>query len=66
MHFTGQYWGWCKYRYREIYKEWFNKAKKAAYECLDICPVDVIQQFFNHSWQFIDAYQQGLTGKAAE
>jgi len=24
------------------------------------------RQFFNHSWRFMDAYRQGLTGKAAE
>ena len=34
--------------------------------CLDGCPVNVIRQFFNCSWRFIDAYCQGLTGKAAE
>jgi hypothetical protein len=28
--------------------------------------VDVIHHFFNHSWRFIDAYQQGLTGRMAE
>jgi len=44
----------------------FDGAKKAAHECLDLCPVDVIQQFFNRSWRFMDAYRHGLTGKAAE
>jgi len=36
-------------------------------QCLDACPlaVDVIQHFVNCSWQFMDAYQKGLTGKAA-
>ena len=66
MYFTEQYWGWCKHQYREIYKEQFNKAKKAAHECLDACPIIVIQQFFNHSWQFMDAYRRGLTEKGAE
>jgi hypothetical protein len=28
--------------------------------------VEVIQRFFNHFWQFMDAYQHGLTGKAAD
>jgi hypothetical protein len=28
--------------------------------------VDVVRQFFNQSWQFMDAYWQGLTGKVAE
>ena len=50
----------------EIYKKTFKKAKTAMHECLNACPVDVIKQFFNHSWWFIDAYQKGLTGKAAE
>ena len=31
-----------------------------------MCPVDVIQHFFNRSWHFMDAYQRGLTGKAAK
>jgi hypothetical protein len=34
-------------------------------EKLNACPVDVIQRFINHSWQFISAYHMGLTGKAA-
>lgn len=34
--------------------------------CLDACPVDVIQRFFNCSWRFMDVYWQGLTGRAAE
>ena len=66
MYFTGQYWGWYKHQYREIYKERFNEAKKAAYECFDACPVDVIWQFFNRSWQFMDAYQWHLTEKVAK
>jgi hypothetical protein len=40
-------------------------AKKAVYECLDACPVDVIRRFFNRTWRFMDAYRRGLTGKAA-
>jgi len=63
---TEQYWGWCKHQYREIYKERLDQAKKAVHECLDACPADVIQWFFNRSWQFMDAYRMGLTGKAAE
>ena len=61
-----QYWGWCKYWYRQIYKSKFEVAKRTARECLDACPVDVIRRFFNHSWRFMSAYRQGLTGKAAE
>jgi len=30
-----------------------------------MCPVEVIQHSFNHSWWFMDAYWQGLIGKAA-
>ena len=37
-----QYWGWCKYRYREIPKKTFAEAKEAALDCLNACPVDVI------------------------
>ncbi len=62
----GQYWGWCKRRYREVYKERFEEAKRAARECLDACPEEVICRFFNRSWRFMDAYRRGLTGKAAE
>jgi hypothetical protein len=40
-------------------------AKKAAYQCLDACPVEVIRRFFNRTWRFMDAYRRGLTGKAA-
>jgi hypothetical protein len=35
-------------------------------ESLDACPIDVVWRFFNQSWQFMDAYQQGLTGKVAK
>uniref|UniRef100_A0A0W0GC52 DDE-1 domain-containing protein n=1 Tax=Moniliophthora roreri TaxID=221103 RepID=A0A0W0GC52_MONRR len=57
--------GWVKYRYREIPKKNFQEAKDAMLECLDSCPTDVIQRFINQSWRFMDAYQKGLTGKAA-
>jgi hypothetical protein len=60
-----QYWGWCKYRYREMPKKTFDDAKRAAYECLDACPINVIRRFVNRSWRFMDAYRKGLTGKAA-
>jgi len=43
-----------------------NEKKKTACECLNKCPKDVIQWFFNHSWCFMDAYQQGLTEQVAE
>ena len=61
-----QYWGWCKQQYRQIYKDKFDDAKRLTRECLDACPVNVIQRFFNRSWRFMSAYHQGLTGKAAE
>ena len=44
----------------------FEDAKKTAVKYLNACPVEVIQRFFNRSWRFMDAYRQGLTGKAAE
>jgi len=61
-----QYWEWCKHWYRQVYKKTFADAKSTACKCLDGCPVDVIRRFFNRSWQFMLAYCQGLTGKAAE
>jgi hypothetical protein len=60
-----QYWGWCKDRYCEIPKKTFDEAKAAALECLNACPTEVIRRFVNCSWQFMDAYRKGLTGKAA-
>jgi hypothetical protein len=60
-----QYWGWCKYRYREFSKATFNDAKKIALEILDACPNEVIRRFINRSWRFMSAYRKGLTGKAA-
>jgi hypothetical protein len=49
-----------------VYKEKFEHARATARSCLDACPIEVIWQFFNHSWQFMDAYRKGLTGKAAD
>ncbi|KDQ33601.1 hypothetical protein PLEOSDRAFT_164326 [Pleurotus ostreatus PC15] len=34
------YWGWCKYRYRQIPKRTFEDAKQAALQCLNSCPTD--------------------------
>ncbi|KXN91836.1 hypothetical protein AN958_11655 [Leucoagaricus sp. SymC.cos] len=61
-----EYWGWCKYRYRQAPKNTFEDAKKAAYQAFDACPTDVIHCFINRSFRFMSAYHQGLTGKAAE
>jgi hypothetical protein len=63
--FTCQYWGWCKYRYREVPKKTFAEAKALVLEYLNACPVEVIRRFVNRSWRFMSAYQLGLTGKAA-
>ena len=63
---SAHYWGWCKHQYREHYKDTFVDAKNITHECLDMCPVEVIRCFFNCSWHFMAAYQQGLTSKAAE
>ena len=60
-----QYWGWCKYRYREHSKNNFAEAKTHAKEVLDACPTEIIWKFINWSWRFIDAYRKGLTGEAA-
>ena len=42
-----QYWGWCKYRYREHPKNNFAEAKSRVKEVLDACPTEVIQRFIN-------------------
>ena len=60
-----QYWGWCKCRYRQVPKNTFHEAKKAAHAAFDACPTDVIRRFINRSWRFMSAYRIGLTGKAA-
>ena len=62
-----QYWGWCKYRYREHLKANFAAAKERALQVLDVCPVtvEVIQRFINRSRRFVEAYRSGLTRKAA-
>ena len=60
-----EYWGWFKYRYPQINKPNFAKAKEAAIECLDACPTDTIRRFINRSWRFIDAYRKGLKCEAA-
>jgi hypothetical protein len=62
---TIQYWGWCKYRYREFTKANFAAAKERALQLLDACPVEVIWQFINRSGRFMEAYRSGLTGQAA-
>ncbi|OCH93510.1 hypothetical protein OBBRIDRAFT_307957 [Obba rivulosa] len=59
------YWGWCKYCYREVVKKNFEDTKHVALSVLNACPLDVIQRFINRFWRFMDAYRQGLTGKAA-
>jgi len=61
-----QYWGWCKYRYREVQKTMFKEAKLCTRAQLDACPMEVIRRFINRSWRFMSAYRMGLTGKAAE
>ncbi|OJA17241.1 hypothetical protein AZE42_10223 [Rhizopogon vesiculosus] len=60
-----QYWGWCKYRYRERPKNNFAEAKQAAVQFLDACPLDVLRRFINRSWRFMSAYRKGLNGEAA-
>ncbi|EDR04366.1 uncharacterized protein LACBIDRAFT_330618 [Laccaria bicolor S238N-H82] len=59
------YWGWCKYRYREVDKKTFQDAKNAAKQYLEACPTEVIHRFINRSWRFMSAYRLGLTGHAA-
>lgn len=61
-----KYWGWCKYRYREVPKKGFDEAKRSTREILNACPTEVIRRFINRSWRFMSAYRLGLTGKAAE
>lgn len=59
------YWGWAKYRYREIRKTTFQHAKDVAIEKLNACPLEAIRRFINRSWRFMSAYRLGLTGDAA-
>ncbi|TFK80727.1 hypothetical protein K466DRAFT_636180 [Polyporus arcularius HHB13444] len=59
------YWGWSKYRYREVVKKNFDDAKQVALNALNSCPTDVIRRFIRKSWRFMSAYRLGLTGKAA-
>jgi hypothetical protein len=40
-------------------------VKKVTWECLDACPTDVICQFFNCFWHFMNVYWKGLMGEAA-
>ena len=61
-----QYWGWCKYCYRQVIKPTFAVAKDASINILNACPAEVIQRFINRSYHFLSAYHLGLTGKAAE
>ena len=60
-----QYWGWCKYRYREVQKTTFKEAKLCTRAQLDACPMEVICRFINQSWQFMSAYWMGLTVEVA-
>ena len=62
-----QYWGWCKYRYREVDKKTFQDAKDAAKQYLEACPTEVIGRFINRWWRFmpVSVYRLGLTGHAA-
>ena len=64
-HYIIKYWGWYKYRYREHPKANSAAAKEQALQVLNACPVEVIRRFINCSGQFMEAYQAGLTGKAA-
>ena len=60
-----QYWGWAKYRYRELPKNGFADAKELVVKYLDACPDEVICWFINQSWHFMSAYWKGLTRRAA-
>ena len=62
-----QYWGWCKYRYREVDKKTFQDAKDTAKQYLEACPTEVIRRFINRSWCFMSAlaYRLGLMGHTA-
>ena len=62
-----QYWGWCKYRYREHPKTNFAAAKERALQVLDVClfTVEVIRRFINRPRRFVEAYRSSLMGNAA-
>ena len=61
-----QYWGWAKYRYRQVNKNMFKEAKDTAEDALNTCPIKVIRCFINRSLRWMSAYCMGLTGKAAQ
>ena len=42
-----KYWGWAKYRYREVPKHGFAEAKELTVKWLDACPDEVIRRFIN-------------------
>ena len=60
-----QTWGWVKSGYCQVPKRTFDDAKKAAFEALNACPIEVIRRFINWAWHFMSAYHIGLTGKVA-
>jgi len=43
----------------------FATAKVLVPQCLDLCELITIRQFFQKSWRYIDAYQTGLDAKQA-
>jgi hypothetical protein len=52
-----QYWGWCKYRYREFPKAKFAAAKERVLQVLNACPIEVIRRFtINRSGRLLQAY----------
>ncbi|KAE9395496.1 hypothetical protein BT96DRAFT_826133 [Gymnopus androsaceus JB14] len=50
------YWGWVKYRFREIPKKTFQDAKDTAFKYLDACPTEVKRHFINRSFRWMSAY----------
>ena len=44
---TTKYWGWAKYRYRQVIKLTFELAKIATLDALNSCPLNAIHHFIN-------------------
>ncbi|TDL14382.1 hypothetical protein BD410DRAFT_817185 [Rickenella mellea] len=57
------YWGFAKYRYREVSDGRFPTARTLVPQCLDICDTHTIRRFFRKCWRYMDAYRKGLDAR---
>lgn len=59
------FWGFAKGRYRQVKKSSFAMAQEEAVKALDSCTQDTMRRFCNRTFRFLDAYDRGLSAKAA-